>query len=154
MIKKMTRQGEEAVLAIWLAETTKAHPFIPNVYWAKNFLRVRTQFLPAAETFVDEEDGQIRGFLSLMDGNYIGALFVSSEFQGQGVGSRLLKYVMEDRDELTLNVYAKNQRAVEFYERRGFFREDEGVDEETGEVEYTMSWISSDMEELLFGMQC
>ncbi|MBO4991132.1 MAG: N-acetyltransferase [Firmicutes bacterium] len=154
MIKRMPPELADQVLAIWLSETAKAHPFIPNAYWAKNFMKVKTRLLPASETYVCVEGGQLKGFLSILDGNYIGALFVSEEFQGQGVGARLMEHVMDQYDELTLDVYAENTRAVEFYERCGFYREDEGINEETDHLEYKMSWISSDMEELLFGMQC
>ena len=61
---------------------------------------------------------------------------------------------MDNWDELTLKVYAKNTKAVGFYEHMGFYMEDEADNEETNELEYTMSWISGDMEELLFGLQC
>ena len=154
MIKRMTPEYRDQVLAMWLAETTKAHDFIPNAYWAKNFIKVKNRFLPASETFLCVEGGELKGFLSIMDGNFIGALFVGSEFQGQGVGRRLLEHVMDNWDELTLKVYAKNTKAVGFYEHMGFYMEDEADNEETGELEYTMSWISGDMEELLFGLQC
>ncbi len=154
MIKLMTPEYRDQVLAIWLAETTKAHPFISNGYWAKNFIKVKNQYLPASETVICVEGGQLKGFLSILDGHHIGALFVASEFQGQGVGTRLLEYIMDNCDELTLKVYAENERAVGFYEHMGFYEEDRSLNEETGHLEYTMSWISGDMEELLFGLQC
>ena len=39
------------------------------------------------------------------------------------------------------NVYVKNKRAVQFYEREGFCIQREGKDAETGEKEYCMLWI-------------
>ncbi len=150
----MTPELTDQVLSLWLSETAKAHPFIPNAYWAQNFMKVKMQLLPAAETWVEVEQGRLRGFLSLLAGDYIGALFVAAEDQGSGVGSRLMEHAMGLCDQLSLKVYAKNIRAVEFYRRKGFYTEEEVLDKETGEMELTMSWISADMEELLFGMQC
>ena len=39
-----------------------------------------------------------------------------------------------------LNVYQKNARAISFYKREGFSIQCEGLDEATGEKEYTMLW--------------
>ena len=41
---------------------------------------------------------------------------------------------------LRLNVYQKNARALAFYQREGFDIQSEGVDDVTGEKEYTMLW--------------
>ncbi|MBT9717142.1 GNAT family N-acetyltransferase, partial [Anaerobutyricum hallii] len=41
---------------------------------------------------------------------------------------------------LRLNVYQKNARAISFYQREGFIIQYEGLDEATGEKEYTMLW--------------
>ena len=41
---------------------------------------------------------------------------------------------------LRLNVYQKNARAISFYQREGFIIQCEGLDEATGEKEYTMLW--------------
>ena len=41
---------------------------------------------------------------------------------------------------LQLNVYQKNARAISFYQREGFIIQCEGLDEATGEKEYTMLW--------------
>ena len=41
---------------------------------------------------------------------------------------------------LQLNVYQKNARAISFYQREGFIIQCKGLDEATGEKEYTMLW--------------
>lgn len=41
---------------------------------------------------------------------------------------------------LTLHVYQKNQRAVEFYKRAGFFVISEETDPASGEAGKTMQW--------------
>ena len=52
-----------------------------------------------------------------------------------------LDFVKQKRKRLELNVYVKNKRAVQFYEREGFCIQREGKDAETGEKEYCMLWI-------------
>ena len=61
-------------------------------------------------------------------------------FRSRGIGKRLLDEVKKTHPKLTLHVYRKNKGAAAFYEREGFRIAGEGVDEATGEVEYTMSY--------------
>ena len=44
------------------------------------------------------------------------------------------------KDQLNLNVYKKNMRAVVFYQHRGFKIVNQEIDENTSEEEYTMEW--------------
>ena len=60
--------------------------------------------------------------------------------QSCGIGKLLLDYVKDKKVSLRLNVYQKNSRAISFYQREGFIIQCEGLDEATGEKEYTMLW--------------
>ena len=71
---------------------------------------------------------------------YIEGIFVSDEMQSCGIGKLLLDYVKDKKVSLRLNVYQKNARAISFYQREGFIIQCEGLDEATGEKEYTMLW--------------
>ena len=51
-----------------------------------------------------------------------------------------MDYIKDKKERLQLNVYQKNARAISFYQREGFIIEGEGLDEATGEKEYTMLW--------------
>jgi putative acetyltransferase len=57
-----------------------------------------------------------------------------------GVGKRLLEYVKQTHSALSLDVYQKNIRAVDFYRREGFVIVSSQADEDTGEFDFTMSW--------------
>ena len=70
----------------------------------------------------------------------IEGIFVSDEMQSCGIGKLLLDYVKDKKVSLRLNVYQKNARAISFYQREGFIIQCEGLDEATGEKEYTMLW--------------
>ena len=68
----------------------------------------------------------------------IEGIFVSEEMQSCGTGKLLLDYIKDKKVRLQLNVYQKNVRAISFYQREGFIIQCEGLDEATGEKEYTM----------------
>jgi ribosomal protein S18 acetylase RimI-like enzyme len=57
---------------------------------------------------------------------------VRPESRSQGVGSALLEVVEHECDELSLEVWEVNRRAVAFYERRGFAVIDTVEDPQTG----------------------
>ena len=92
-----------------------------------------------AEVYVYEDDQEIQGFIG-MNGEYIEGVFVSDEYQSQGIGARLLNYIKNNRDKLSLSVYQKNSRAISFYQREGFEIQCEALDEATGEKDYVMTW--------------
>ena len=140
MIRKFKEDDTVKVMTIWTKGNFKAHPFIEKDYWLENFNKVKEEYLWKAETYVYTEDDEIKGFISLLDGGYIGALFVKTDSLRQGIGKRLLNYVKEKYDKLTLNVYEKNVDAILFYVAMGFKNKKIQIDENTGEKEYIMEW--------------
>lgn len=70
----------------------------------------------------------------------IAGIFVQSQSWSQGIGGRLLDYIKKQHSRLTLRVYAKNTRAVRFYQRESFWIQMEETDEMTGQKEYVMLW--------------
>ena len=95
--------------------------------------------LDGMHTNVFEVDKMIQGFGGLND-KYIEGIFVSDGMQSCGIGKLLLDYIKDKKVSLRLNVYQKNARAISFYQREGFIIQCEGLDEATGEKEYTMLW--------------
>ena len=140
MIRKFKEDDTVKVMTISTKGNFKAHPFIEKDYWLENFNIVKEEYLWKAETYVYTEDDEIKGFIRLLDGGYIGALFVKTDSLRQGIGKRLLNYVKEKYDKLTLNVYEKNVDAILFYVAMGFKNKKIQIDENTGEKEYIMEW--------------
>ena len=138
MIREFQRDDINKVADIWLDTNIKAHNFIPAEYWKSNFKSVKEALL-LAEVYVYEYDTEIQGFIG-MNGEYIEGVFVSDEYQSQGIGARLLNYIKNNRDKLSLSVYQKNSRAISFYQREGFEIQCEALDEATGEKDYVMTW--------------
>lgn len=138
MIRELKRDDINKVADIWLDTNIKAHYFIPAQYWKRNFDLVK-ELLLQATVYVYEDKQEIQGFVGLSD-EYIEGIFVSAEMQSQGIGKILLNYVKGKRNNLLLNVYQKNARAISFYQREGFEIQCNGIDEATGERDYAMAW--------------
>ena len=137
-IRALRRADIGRVMELWLDANLKAHSFIPTAYWKSNFDAVK-EMLPQAEVYVYEDASEIDAFVGL-NGTYIEGIFVSGEMQSRGIGKRLLDFVKTKRTKLCLNVYQKNTRAIDFYQREGFKIRCEGLDESTGEKDYEMVW--------------
>ena len=138
MIRKLLNGDVDRVADIWLKTNLKAHYFISNRYWTSNYELVK-EMVSQSEVYVFEADEMIQGFVGLND-EYIEGIFVAEEMQSCGIGKLLLDYIKDKKVSLRLNVYQKNARAISFYQREAFIIQCEGLDEATGEKEYTMLW--------------
>ena len=138
MIRKLDNKDIDRVMKIWFETTIKAHSFIEKSYWEQMFDVVKNQYIPISETFVFEKNGEIQGFISLIENKHIGALFVSEKFQGQRIGTHLIEYVFKIVNDLTLDVYKENNQAVQFYKRMGFEIKSESLNSDTNQLEYCM----------------
>ncbi len=138
MIRKFKKNDINDVMKIWKNENIKAHKFIPKEYWESNYKYVK-EILPVAEIYVYVIEKTIIGFIGL-NKNYIEGIFIDTNNQGNGIGTLLLNKVKERQNTLTLNVYKKNTHAIHFYKKNGFIITNENIDENTGELEYTMVW--------------
>ena len=142
MIRKFREEDTTKVMTIWTKGNFEAHPFINKDYWLLNYNRVKDEYLKKSETYVYTEDDEIKGFISILNNQYIGALFVKKEYQRKGIGRKLINFVKEkDKyDKLILHVYEKNIDAILFYTALGFKNQKIQIDKETNEKEYVMEW--------------
>lgn len=140
MIRKLRPEDSAKVLQIWLDASLQAHDFISRDYWLQMLPTVEKYYLPNAETYVWEDKRQIKGFISLTENNFIGALFVAPGSQGQNGGSKLINYIRRRRPALNLNVFVKNIRARQFYQKMGFKIVACQNDPSSKEDELLMSW--------------
>lgn len=143
MIRLAEEKDYGRMVDIWLDASIKAHHFIPEGYWKDGASEMLGIYLPQSQSWVyEDENGLVQGFVSLME-NHIAALFVATSQQGNGLGSRLLRFVKTKSRLLTLNVYAENTSAVDFYRHHGFQVGEELIDEATSAKDLKMSWNSS-----------
>ena len=139
MIRMFTPADEDAVIRIWLEASKQAHDFVEPGFWEKREDEVRRQHLPQSEVWVYDDNltGEVVGFTSLQ-GNFVTALFVEPERQGEGIGFQLMEKIKKTHREIELNVFKENKPSVAFYERQGFSAVGEGIDPTTGHPEWRM----------------
>ena len=140
MIRKLKDEDTVKVMTIWTKGNFEAHDFIDKDYWLLNYNKVKNEYLKKSETYVYVENNEIKGFISLLNHEYIGALFVRKEYRRKEIGKKLINFVKDKYKKLTLKVYEKNIDAVLFYVSLGFINQKIQIDEETNEKEYVMEW--------------
>lgn len=138
MIRKLENRDINIIMDIWLKSTIKAHNFIDENYWRKNYNNVKNIYIPISDTFVYEDNGRIKGFISIINNDFIGALFVDVNSQGMGIGSKLIDYAISIYGNLSLSVYKDNENAFAFYKNKNFKILSEEVNKETKFLEYIM----------------
>lgn len=138
MIRKYEENDHGRVMEIWLDSNTEAHSFIRRGYWRSRFQQA-AEAIPKAEVYVALYGDEIVGFIGLNEG-HIEGIFVDGGHRSEGVGKSLIDYVKGLHSRLSLCVYEKNVRAVDFYRREGFLPVRKKPDISTGEVEIFMRW--------------
>lgn len=137
---RLARPDEYADLVdLWLEASLQAHGFIPEAFWHSQRGAMLNHYLPAAENWVVEENGQVCGFLSLVE-HHLAALFIHPNHQRSGLGRRLLDRAKARHPSLELNVYSANTQAVGFYRSAGFEVVAEALDAATRQPELTLRW--------------
>ncbi|HCW53927.1 MAG TPA: N-acetyltransferase [Clostridium sp.] len=139
MIKKLTTSNLDTVMKIWLKTNIETHSFIPKEYWQNNFEMVK-EVLPQADVYVFEEDEIIKGFIGIVDVRYIAGIFVKKEYQEQGIGHELLEFCKDKYKKLSLDVFVKNEKAINFYIKNDFKISTKKLNEGTNEEEYFMNY--------------
>lgn len=138
MTEELNKKDINQIMDIWLKENKRTHSYIPETYWDNHFEEVKEEILKA-EIYVYKEKEEICGFIGLSS-TYIAGIFVKKEKQSMGIGKKLIQYCKSKYPELMLSVYAKNERAIAFYEREGFKIVKEEIDKTANEKEYVMTW--------------
>ena len=138
IIRKPKATEIEVLIRIWLEGNTRTHSFIGPDYWLSHIDYMR-HALQQADVHVCEVNGEIAGFAGI-DGNHIAGLFVDGNYQSQGIGTSLIEFIKQHHFTLTLAVYKKNEKALQFYRKHGFVVTGERIDTKTDEAELLMRW--------------
>ncbi|WP_246151753.1 GNAT family N-acetyltransferase [Rubripirellula reticaptiva] len=131
MIRQYENQDLNDLLTAWAAASEIAHPFLSEEFLATERENIPNLYLPNAETWVHEDEGQVVGFIALI-GNEVGAIFVHPSHQRMGVGQRLMDKAKALREELEVEVFVKNAIGRAFYAKHGFELLEEKVHDQTG----------------------
>lgn len=140
LIENINDTDLESIAAIWLESNLEAHDFIDKNYWLMNYQKVK-EMLPTAKIYVYFHNDKIVGFLGLID-EYIAGIFVLNDYRSMGIGAQLLDTIKTNHSKLILTVYQKNERALQFYLRKGFEILKKEKDPATNEIELFMEWTA------------
>jgi GNAT superfamily N-acetyltransferase len=113
-----------------------------NFLLAKLRTRIRLEVENGWSLFVADDGGTLAAMLALhLPDRYLDQLFVTPEYQGQNLGTRLLAFTRQHLpDEIWLRCVRENEKAWRWYEREGFVFEKEQVEPMTGFVMKYYRW--------------
>ena len=138
MIRKYEPKDTDALISIWENANAMAHPFLSKAFVAQVKEDMRNVYLPNAETWVLEVNGQPIGFIAMI-GNEIGGLFLDPAQHGKGSGRAMVDHIVARKGPLRVEVFKENAIGRPFYERYGFVLEEEYLHEQSGQVTFKMA---------------
>lgn len=136
-LKNINDKELNELAEIWLESNIETHSYINQNYWKDNLPFVKEAF-KNARLFVVDNNNEILGFCGMID-SYIAGIFIKENYRGEGYGTQLLDILKEKYDILTLKVYDKNKKAINFYHKNNFIKIDNSFDE-NNELEISMKW--------------
>ncbi|MCX7881080.1 MAG: GNAT family N-acetyltransferase [Patescibacteria group bacterium] len=88
-----------------------------------------------SQTWIAKINKQVIGFCTAkrVKKNEIGAIYILPQFQGKGIGKKLMKKALkwlEKNKDIYVNVVSYNQKAINFYQSFGFIKTGKIVKEE------------------------
>jgi ribosomal protein S18 acetylase RimI-like enzyme len=93
--------------------------------------------------YIADDNGVLAAMLAMHPPSYLDQLFVAPEYQGNGLGRRLLAFTRQQMpNEIWLRCVRENEKAWRWYEREGFKFEKEQL-ESTGRVVKYYRWKKS-----------
>jgi putative acetyltransferase len=104
---------------IWENANAMAHPFLPEAFVTQVKEDMRNVYLPNAETWVFEANGQPIGFTAMI-GNEIGGPFLDPAQHGKGAGRAMGDHIVALKGPLRVEVFKEDAVGRPFYERYGF----------------------------------
>lgn len=111
----------DAIMAVFVASRHEAMAYLPVLYTpAEIRFWIAEIMLNQNEVLVATRGHDIMGFVAITPST-LNHLYVLPKEQGRGLGTILLRTAKERAVQgLRLNVFQRNHRAREFYERQGF----------------------------------
>ena len=119
MIVPFHPNDTDSLVEIWQAATVPAHPFLSPTFLAEEAEALRNLYLPRTNVWVAREAERPTGFIAL-SGSEVAGLFVAPDRQRRGLGRALITHAADRLGHLTVEVFALNIGARQFYRRMGF----------------------------------
>jgi putative acetyltransferase len=107
------------VVEVWEASVRATHHFVKESDIEIFRPLVRGELPNVELACVRDEEKLVAGFIGIAEGK-IEMLFIHPDWRGHGIGSRLLKYAVDERAATGLDVNEQNDQALGFYLHMGF----------------------------------
>ncbi len=133
VIEEATPADWDELFDVYMKSQPETENYTPEEYDRFRDTLYHKSF-PLYRTFVYREAGKICGYVSLKN-NFVEMLYVRPEFMKQGIGTRLMNYVMDNFNANSVGISKCNKVARKLYERLGFSIYDE-ADFDTGSGVY------------------
>jgi len=120
MINSASQRDYPAIIELWELSVRASHLFLAEDY-LQRIKKLLPSILEAVKLFghLDKDQKTITGFLGVTD-EKIEMLFVHPDKRGQGIGTLLNKFAMEQLHTYKVDVNEQNEQAVGFYKRIGY----------------------------------
>lgn len=139
MIRKYQQNDADAVVSVWRRASDFAHPFLTEEFQDSESENVRNVYPRFAEIWVKEIDGEIVGFIALIESE-VGAIFLSPDCHGQGFGREMMDFAVAQKGALTVEVFKENAVGRRFYDKYGFRPAGETLHEPSGHMIVKMAF--------------
>ncbi len=116
----------DAVARVWMdSHVSTGLATGSDATFAELRARIPLEIAKGWQLYVAEMAGEIAAMLAFrMSDNYLDQVFVAPEHQGKGIGKALLAFTRQHLpDEILLRTAVANTKAIAWYEREGFVRE-------------------------------
>jgi ribosomal protein S18 acetylase RimI-like enzyme len=123
----------DAIARVWLESWQSLRlPASDGVDYLGLRSRIPFEIVDGWQLYVADDAGTIAAMLAFRTrDNYLDQIFVAPAYQHQGLGKRLLAFTREHLpDEILLRADTRNLGAIAWYEREGFVRENEVLQED------------------------
>ena len=119
-IEIVEKADHPKLLEIWEASVRATHDFLKEEDLQELKPLILEQYFDAVDLrCARNSEGTILGFLGVHAEN-IEMLFISPDARGQGLGSLLVAYAIEQQAATKVDVNEQNKQAIGFYQRMGF----------------------------------
>jgi GNAT superfamily N-acetyltransferase len=131
IVIRAAREDEfDAVTRVWLdSHVSTGLATASDARFADLRARIPREIAAGWQLYVAELDRQIAAMLAFRTrDNYLDQIFVAPEHHGKGIGRKLLAFTRQHLpNEILLRTAVANHRAIAWYEREGFVREREEI---------------------------
>lgn len=120
MINIASQRDYPAIIELWELSVRASHLFLPEDY-LQRIKNLPHPILPTVKLFVylDNDHKTINGFLGVSE-EKIEMLFIHPDKRGQGIGSLLNNFSVEQLRTYKVDVNEQNEKAVSFYKKLGY----------------------------------